>query len=87
MALWIHLIGIAGVLVIAINFILEASDKLAKDHNLFVQLNFISSMLLFTYSVLEHVILFAILNMMLVLISIYEMIILARKKKNKDRKK
>lgn len=78
---WTQLLGIIGVSIIAVNFVLEASDKLAKDHHWFVVLNLISSLFLATYSYLENVTLFIILNSMLVLISIYQLIVIKIKKR------
>lgn len=76
-----EVLGIIGVCIIGINFLLEASDKLSKDHHWFVVLNLISSLFLFTYAYIAKVTLFVILNGMLILISIYQLIVIKIKKK------
>lgn len=65
------LIGISGVLCVAMNFILESTNKLPKDHHLFAILNLYGSFALFIYSVYNKVWLFVILNSFLILVGIY----------------
>jgi len=65
------LIGISGVIAIALNFILEARNKLGKDHHTFALLNLYGSSSLFTYSLYEGVWLFVILNGFLIVVGLY----------------
>ncbi|MGM5482259.1 MAG: hypothetical protein ACQESF_02245 [Nanobdellota archaeon] len=74
MSFWITSIGVAGVVLLGVNFILEASDKLARDHYSFILLYMAASLLLFIYSAIEGITLFIILNFMLVLISMFQLI-------------
>lgn len=68
------IIGISGVIAIAINFILEATNKLGKDHHLFAILNIYGSAALFIYSYYNKVWLFVGLNGFLILVGIYGLI-------------
>ena len=65
------LIGISGVFVIALNFILEATNKLGKDHHMFTYLNLYGSGALLVYSWYNAVWLFVILNGFLVGVGLY----------------
>jgi hypothetical protein len=64
-------IGISGVIAIAFNFILEATDHLKKDHHIFAILNLYGSSALLFYSWYNLVWLFVILNGFLVTVGIY----------------
>lgn len=64
-------IGISGVIAIATNFVLEATDKLGKNHHSFAIINFYGSSALFAYSLYNKIWLFVALNSFLVLIGIY----------------
>lgn len=74
MALWITSIGVAGVLLLAINFVLEASDMLGRNHYTFILMYLTASLFLLIYSALEYIPLFIVLNAMLVLVSIVQLI-------------
>ena len=74
MAIWVTSIGVAGVVLLGLNFVLEASDKLGRDHYTFILMYLTASALLLTYSILEYIPLFIVLNAMLVLVSIYQLI-------------
>lgn len=74
MAIWITSIGVAGVILLGLNFVLEASDKLGRNHYTFILMYLTASALLLIYSALEFIPLFIILNAMLVLISIFQLI-------------
>jgi len=65
------IIGISGVLSIALNFILEIRNKLDNGHKLFAILNLYGSTSLFIYSLYGKVWLFVILNGFLILVGIY----------------
>jgi hypothetical protein len=65
------LFGISGVIAIALNFILEATNKLKKDHHNFALLNIYGSTVLFAYSWYQSVWLFVVLNGFLMLIGFY----------------
>ncbi len=80
MAYWITAIGVLGVLILALNFILEASDRLGKDHYSFVILHIIASACLLTYSALENIPLFIILNAMLILVGLAQLLKIRRTK-------
>lgn len=64
-------IGITGVFTIALNFILEITNKLKKDHHIFAFLYFYGSAALFSYSIYEKIWLFIILNGFLTIVGIY----------------
>ena len=64
-------VGISGVIAIAINFILEATNKLGKDHHAFAILNLYGSGSLFTYSFYNQVWLFVALNGFLIMVGTY----------------
>lgn len=64
-------IGISGVLAIALNFILEVTNKLGKNHHTFALLNFYGSFALFLYSLYNSVWLFVVLNGFLIFVGIY----------------
>lgn len=76
-------IGISGVFVVALNFILEATNRLSKDHHAFALLNVYGSLALFMYSLYEKVWLFVILNGFLIAVGIYGAIQVFIKKKKK----
>jgi len=65
------LIGISGVIAIALNFFLEATNKLDKNHHLFAWVNLYGSSALFFYSYIEQVWLFVFLNGFLILVGFY----------------
>ncbi len=67
----ILLIGISGVIVIALNFYLEATNKLSKNHKSFAWLNLYGSLALLIYSFFNKVWLFVFLNGFLVIVGIY----------------
>lgn len=75
------LIGISGVLAIALNFILEATNKLDKKHHTFAILNLYGSFALFLYSYYTKVWLFVILNGFLIIVGIYGLIKVYKKSK------
>jgi len=64
-------IGISGVIAIAVNFILEITNKLDKDHKIFSLLNLYGSVSLFIYALYGKVWLFVILNGFLILVGLY----------------
>lgn len=70
----ILIIGILGVLAIALNFILEATNKLGKDHHIFAILNLYGSSSLFLYSYFNQVWLFVALNGFLMIVGTYGLI-------------
>ncbi|MFW6383150.1 MAG: hypothetical protein ACOCZQ_00745 [Nanoarchaeota archaeon] len=74
MSVWVTSIGVLGVVLLGINFVLEASDKLGRDHYTFILLYLTASLCLLIYSVLEQITLFIVLNAMLVLVSIIQLI-------------
>ena len=65
------LIGISGVIAIAVNFLLEATNRLGKNHHTFAWLNLYGSSALFYYSYVEHVWLFVVLNGFLIVVGLY----------------
>jgi len=65
------LIGISGVLVVGLNFILEATNKLAKDHHVFAYFNLYGAIALLLYSWYNEVWLFVVLNTFLSVVGIY----------------
>lgn len=74
------IIGISGVVAIALNFLLEASNKLGKDHHMFAIINLYGSLALCFYSFYEEVWLFVVLNGFLILVGIYGIISVFRKR-------
>lgn len=77
------LIGISGVIAIALNFILEATNKLGKDHHSFAIINLYGSTALFAYSYYEGIWLFVALNGFLILVGISGLIsVFKNKSKN-----
>ena len=77
------LIGISGVIAIALNFILEATNRLGKNHHTFAILNLYGSGSLFAYSLYNSVWLFVVLNGFLILVGIYGLVQVYSKKKRK----
>lgn len=65
------IIGISGVFVIALNFILEATNKLGKDHKKFALLNVYGSSALFTYAFYGKAWLFVVLNGFLIFVGLF----------------
>jgi len=65
------IIGITGVIAIAANFLLEALNKLGKDHKVFAWVNLYGSSALCFYSLVFKVWLFVGLNGFLILTGIY----------------
>lgn len=68
------LIGISGVLAIASNFLLEATNHLKKDHHMFAVLNLYGSGALLFYSWYNLVWLFVVLNGFLVAVGTYGLV-------------
>lgn len=68
------IIGISGVFAISLNFILEATNKLGKDHKMFAWLNIYGSSALFLYSYYNKVWLFVALNGFLMIVGCYGLI-------------
>ncbi len=64
-------IGISGVLAIALNFVLEITNKLGKNHRMFAWINLYGSSALLVYSWFFGVWLFVVLNGFLVIIGLY----------------
>ena len=64
-------IGISGVLAITINFLLEATNHLPKDHHLFAWINLYGSLALLVYSWYNAVWLFVVLNMFTTIAALY----------------
>lgn len=65
------LLGISGVIAIALNFVLESADKLGKDHKTFAWINLYGCSALFAYSYYESVWLFVVLNAFLIAVGVY----------------
>jgi hypothetical protein len=65
------IIGISGVIAIAVNFIFEATDKLSKNHHGFAIINLYGSTALLTYSIYNQIWLFVGLNGFLVAVGLY----------------
>ncbi|MFW6285879.1 MAG: CBU_0592 family membrane protein [Nanoarchaeota archaeon] len=65
------IIGISGVIAIALNFILEATNRLKSDHHSFAIINLYGSCALFIYSLYNLIWLFVILNGFLILVGVY----------------
>ena len=80
------IIGISGVIAIALNFILEATNKLDKEHHIFATLNLYSSIALFLYSLYYKVFLFMILNGFLTIVGLYGLNEVYKKKYQKKDK-
>lgn len=77
------LIGISGVISIALNFIFEITNKYPKDHHAFALLNLYGSLALFIYALYGKVWLFVILNSFLILVGIYGLYnVFSKHKKN-----
>ncbi len=66
----ITMIGVTGVIAIAANFILEATNKLEKNHHTFAWLNLFGSSALLIYSLYFYVWLFVALNTFLVVVGL-----------------
>ena len=73
--------GISGVVAVVTNFILEATDKLPKDHHLFAILNFYGAVALLVYSWYNQVWLFVVLNAFALLVGAYGLKVVYSKKK------
>ncbi len=67
---FIFLVGISGVIVIALNFYLEATNRLGKGHITFAWLNLYGSTSLLIYSFYNQVWLFVLLNGFLVFVGL-----------------
>lgn len=65
------IIGITGVIAIAANFLLEAMNKLGKDHKAFAWINLYGSSALLFNAYIGEVWLFVTLNAFLILTGIY----------------
>lgn len=63
--------GISGALAVGLNYILEALNKLSKDHKVFSWVNLYASIALLTYSWYGEVWLFVGLNLFLSLVGIF----------------
>jgi lipid-A-disaccharide synthase-like uncharacterized protein len=79
----VKLIGILGLIIIIITFILESSNKLSRNHKKYIILFSSGSLFLTVYSILTKEIIFLILNGFGVLIGIYELFIIKRHKQEK----
>jgi len=78
-------IEISGVIAIGLNFILEATNKLRKDHHLFAILNLYGAATLMMYSWYNSVWLFLVLNGFLVIVGIYGLMeVYKKKRRNKN---
>lgn len=66
----ILLYGISGVIAIALNFYLEATDKFSQNHRAFAFINFYGSLALLIYSIYNQVWLFVVLNSFLILVGL-----------------
>ena len=80
------LIGISGVAAIGLNFVLEATNRLDKQHHIFALLYFYGSLTLCIYSIYTKVWLFVILNGFLTIAGIWGIWKVYQKKKNKNSK-
>jgi len=78
-------IGILGVIILGVNFVLEASDKLGKNHYTFIILHIVASCCLLAYSVFEKIPLFIVLNSMLIIVGLVQFIKTYKKIKSKKR--
>lgn len=65
------IIGITGVIAIASNFLLEATNKLGKDHKTFAWINLYGSAALLFNAYIGKVWLFVVLNIFLIFTGIY----------------
>lgn len=74
-------IGILGVMILGVNFVLEASDKLGKNHYTFIILHLFASCCLLAYSVFEKIPLFIVLNSMLILVGLFQFVKTYKKNK------
>jgi len=63
--------GVSGALAVGLNYLLEALNKLSKDHKLFSWINLYASVALFSYSWYWEVWLFVGLNLFLSLIGLF----------------
>ncbi len=80
--LFIFLIGVSGVIVIALNFYLEATNRLGKEHTVFAWLNLYGSTALLIYSFYNKVWLFVILNGFLVVVGLWGLEVVYKQKKS-----
>lgn len=64
-------IGISGVIAIALDFILEATNKFGKNHHTFAIVNLYGSSALFAYSLYNEVWLFVVLNTFLIIVGLF----------------
>jgi hypothetical protein len=79
----IFLIGVSGVIVIALNFYLEATNRLGKQHFTFAWLNLYGSSALLLYSFYTQVWLFVVLNGFLVVVGLWGLEVVYMKKKHR----
>lgn len=79
----IFLIGISGVIIIALNFYLEATNRLGKHHITFAWLNLYGSSALLLYSFYNKVWLFVVLNGFLVVVGLWGLEVVYKKKHSK----
>lgn len=71
--------GISGVIAIALQFFLEATNRLGKDHHMFAWINLYGSIALFSYAYYGKVWLFVTLNAFLILVGIYGLFLVYKK--------
>jgi len=64
-------IGILGVVVIALAFYLEATNKLSKDHKAFSWYNLFGNFCLFLYALFNQVWLFVFLDLFLIIVGMF----------------
>jgi len=83
-------IGISGVIAVGLQFFLEATNRLGKDHKAFAWINLYGCTALFINAFFSKVWLFATLNILLTSIGLYGLYIVYfknNKNKNSKRKK
>ena len=78
-------IGISGVIAVGLQFFLEATNRLGKDHKAFAWINLYGCIALFINAFFSKVWLFAILNVLLISIGLYGLYIVYFKN-NKHKK-
>lgn len=65
------MIGISGVIAVGLQFFLEATNRLGKDHKAFAWINLYGCVALFINAFYSKVWLFAVLNILLIAIGLY----------------
>ena len=81
----ILIIGISGIIAVGLQFFLEATNRLGKDHKAFAWINLYGCTALFINAFFSKVWLFASLNVLLISIGLYGLYIVYFKNK-KDKK-